>query len=267
MNRIITILLLFFVLNSVAVVSPDKSDRHFILDAPSHFVKTGVDLVSSPFQWDKKDWFILGSATAITTASVFLFDDPVSSFLRSNRNSFIYNSLSPFDYSDLYYTIPVFAGFTITGFATKNNYTLETAYMLAESCFYSALLTRTVKFIAGRHRPGYRAGISPFDWEIASGQHSFFSGHTSMFFAMASVISWRYRHNNWVPWASYGIASLVGFQRLYYNRHWLSDVLAGAFSATAIGLFIAKNDKQNPLKLYPVLSPQVTGLSMVIPIR
>ncbi|HKK80767.1 MAG TPA: hypothetical protein VJ909_00880, partial [Prolixibacteraceae bacterium] len=73
MNRIFTILTLFLVINSAAVLPPDKSDRHFIIDAPVHLVKTGIDLVSAPLHWDKSDWLMLGSVTAFTTASVFFF--------------------------------------------------------------------------------------------------------------------------------------------------------------------------------------------------
>ncbi|MBN1769254.1 MAG: phosphatase PAP2 family protein [Prolixibacteraceae bacterium] len=231
-----------------------------------HLLNNGIALVKSPIQWNKTDWIVLGSATAFTTASIAFFDEPVQRYLSTHRNLPLEKSLSVFDYSDFYYTTAIVTGFTAAGFISKNNYTIETAYMIAESCFYSALLTRTIKIVAGRDRPNHWQGPDAHNWDIESDGRSFFSGHTSMAFAAASVISWRYRHQKWIPWLSYGLASTIGFQRMYYNRHWLSDVAAGAVSATAIGLFIAKNDIANPLKLYPIVTPHITGLSMIIPI-
>lgn len=255
-------LLVFMALSPALNAQPDSLIRKSF----KHLLNNGVALVKSPAHWDKTDWIVLGSATAFTTASIAFFDEPLQRYLSTHRNLPLEKSLSVFDYSDFYYTTAIVAGFTAAGFISKNNYTIETAYMIAESCFYSALLTRTVKIVAGRDRPNHWQGPDPHNWDIHSNGRSFISGHTSMAFAAASVVSWRYRHQKWVPWLSYGLATTIGFQRMYYNRHWLSDVAAGAVSATAIGLFIAKNDVDNPLKLYPIVTPQVTGLSMVISI-
>lgn len=248
-------------------VPNDSIDRPFVIDAPVHFVKTGIDLVASPLQWDKRDWLIFGSATAFTAASIYYFDLPVNRFLVDKRIHLLNKTLVILDPFDIIYPIIGITGFAATGLIAKSNYHLETAFMLAESCFYNALLTKGVKRLADRTRPNYWRGPDPLYWHDSTHGRSFYSGHTSMAFAMASVIAWRYRDTNWVPWVSYGVATMAGLQRLYYNRHWMSDVFVGAATATAIGLFIAKNDKQNPLKLYPVVSPQVTGLSMVVPIR
>ncbi|MDA3818473.1 MAG: phosphatase PAP2 family protein [Prolixibacteraceae bacterium] len=233
----------------------------------NHLYTTGVGLVKSPANWDKTDWILLGASAVLTTTSVYYFDEPVQRFFSTHNNVFLHKSLSPFQYSDFYIPLSIIAGYATTGVITKNNYTLETAYMLAESCIFNALLTRTVKVIAGRERPDHWQGSNAHNWDIHSGQRSFYSGHTSMAFAIASVIAWRYRQTKWVPWISYGVATMAGLQRISYNRHWLSDVFVGAVSATAVGLFIARNDIKNPLQVYPVVSPQVTGLSMVIPIR
>ncbi len=255
-------IVIFLALSPAVKSQPDSLVRKSF----SHFVNTGVGLVKSPATWNKTDWMVLGTSAALTTASVFFIDKPVQQYLSTNRNTLIEKSLLPFEYVDFYIPLTIFAGFATTSFVTKNNYTLETAYMIAESCFYSALLTRTVKAISGRQRPNHWQEPDPHSWDIHSNGRSFYSGHTTMAFAVASVVAWRYRDTSWVTWVSYGLASAAGFQRMYYNRHWLSDVIAGAVSATAIGLFVAKNDQDNPLRIYPVVSPQITGLSMIIPI-
>lgn len=255
-------LLVFMALSPALNAQPDSLIRKSF----KHLLNNGVALVKSPAHWDKTDWLVLGSATAFTTASIAFFDEPVQLYLSTHRNQTLENSLSVFNYSDLYYSTAIVTGFAAAGFISKNNYTIETAYMLAESFFYNALLTKGVKYLTNRTRPNHWEGPDPHQWHDIPNGRSFYSGHTSMAFAAASVVSWRYRHQKWVPWLSYGLATTIGFQRMYYNRHWLSDVAAGAVSATAIGLFIAKNDVDNPLKLYPIVTPQVTGFSMVIPI-
>ncbi len=263
-NKIIALWMVVFLCITLVLNAKTGS---FVNKSFKHLYTSGIDLAKSPGRWDKTDWLLLGASTAFTTTSIYFLDEPVQRFFTKHNNAFFDKSLQVFEYSDFYIPLSIIAGYAASGVVSKNNYTLETAYMLAESCIFNALLTRTVKVVAGRYRPNHWESTDARNWDFMSGAHSFYSGHTSMAFAMASVIAWRYRDTNWVPWVSYGVATLAGLQRLYYNRHWMSDVFVGAATATAIGLFIAKNDKQNPLKLYPVVSPQVTGLSMVIPIR
>jgi membrane-associated phospholipid phosphatase len=55
---------------------------------------------------------------------------------------------------------------------------------------------------------------------------SFPSGHTSNAFAMATVAE---RHYGWkVGVPAYLVAGLMGASRLHQDKHWLSDVVAGA---------------------------------------
>jgi hypothetical protein len=70
------------------------------------------------------------------------------------------------------------------------------------------------------------------------GYRSFPSGHSVAAFAAAAAVT--AEMSRWQPdtrWivgtAMYGGAGMVGLSRMYNNRHWASDVLAGA----AIGIF------------------------------
>ncbi|WEK35743.1 MAG: phosphatase PAP2 family protein [Candidatus Pseudobacter hemicellulosilyticus] len=59
--------------------------------------------------------------------------------------------------------------------------------------------------------------------------NSFPSGHTAQAFAAATFLSEEYKGRYpWMPYAAYGIASTVGALRMANNRHYISDVLAGA---------------------------------------
>ena len=69
------------------------------------------------------------------------------------------------------------------------------------------------------------------------GNGSFPSGHSMEAFAVATIIARRYgRDHRWVPYAAYGLASLVAFSRLPLNVHFLSDVVMGG----AIGYSISR---------------------------
>lgn len=58
---------------------------------------------------------------------------------------------------------------------------------------------------------------------------SFPSGHTANAFASAEFLRQEYRDvSPWIGIAGYAAATATGVMRMYNNRHWLSDVVAGA---------------------------------------
>lgn len=77
-----------------------------------------------------------------------------------------------------------------------------------------ALLTNLVKAIAQEKRPDSDA------------RNSFHSGHSATVFAGAELVRMEYGH--WAGLGAYAIATGVGILRMYNDRHWLNDVLAGA---------------------------------------
>ena len=59
--------------------------------------------------------------------------------------------------------------------------------------------------------------------------NSFPSGHTSVAFSGATFIHQRYGFNK--AWPAYVVASFVGYSRVYAEKHYWEDVLAGAILA------------------------------------
>ena len=77
--------------------------------------------------------------------------------------------------------------------------------------------TTTIKHLADRPRPD------------GSNNYSFPSGHTANAFAAAEFLNQEYRDvSPWIGYAGYAVATATGALRLYNNKHWLSDVVAGA---------------------------------------
>jgi membrane-associated phospholipid phosphatase len=73
-------------------------------------------------------------------------------------------------------------------------------------------------------------GYVPF-----SGQDAMPSGHTTMAFALAAALADDI-HRPWASVGLYTVATGVGWSRINDNRHWLSDVAAGA----VVGITSAK---------------------------
>ena len=116
----------------------------------------------------------------------------------------------------------------------KDSVMQHTALLAGEAMADGEILTTILKNVTRRVRPiGFPASGNLYDsWfdskgspsSYIRGNGSFPSGHTIAAFSVATVIARRYRNHRWVPYAAYGLASLVGFSRLSLNVHFLSDV-------------------------------------------
>lgn len=76
-----------------------------------------------------------------------------------------------------------------------------------------------------------------------SNRHSFPSGHTATAFMTATMLNKEYGHKSpWVGIGAYSVATATGLMRMANNKHWLSDVLAGAgigILSTEVGYYLA----------------------------
>ncbi|MHA4895343.1 phosphatase PAP2 family protein [Pedobacter sp. PWIIR3] len=114
-----------------------------------------------------------------------------------------------------------------------------TGYFLLSELIMNATV-HSIKKISSRERPDH------------SGFNSFPSGHTANAFATAEFLKQEYKDvSPWYGYAGYGVASATGILRMYNNRHWLSDVVAGA----GFGILSTKV----AYLLYPKLKTLVMG--------
>ena len=117
--------------------------------------------------------------------------------------------------------------------------------MLVSDAFSIAsmtILVNGVKYSVGRLRPD------------ATSNNSFPSGHTATAFMTATMLHKEYEGRS--PWFSiggYSLAALTGVSRVLNNRHWVTDVVAGAaigIGSVHLGYFITdkifKDKHYNP---------------------
>ncbi|KAA3609963.1 MAG: phosphatase PAP2 family protein [Calditrichaeota bacterium] len=115
----------------------------------------------------------------------------------------------------------------------------------------TAFLTNISKYAFARQRPySYFKSIQA---EADDDFLSFFSGHTSFSFAIATSMSYILEkenpHNSALIWGSaITLASLTGYLRIASDRHYMSDVLTGAIIGSMMGYVIAKNQSKRFFK-------------------
>lgn len=114
--------------------------------------------------------------------------------------------------------LPLVANFGIHFCGVKGEHNLlDKTILLAMSYATFAALNHTMKFAFDEQRPNSMA------------LNSFPSGHTGTAFVGAEALRREYWDTNkWIGIGGYACAALVGYMRIYNNRHWFNDVLAGA---------------------------------------
>ncbi len=108
-----------------------------------------------------------------------------------------------------------------------------------------------------------------------SKSNSFPSGHTSTAFVGAELLHQEYGSKSiWYSIAGYSVASATGYMRMYNNRHWFSDVVAGAglgILSTKITYWlypkVKKLFKRNKKDIGLIVTPTISGIGLVYPLR
>ncbi|MCW3118392.1 MAG: hypothetical protein JWM28_2474 [Chitinophagaceae bacterium] len=107
-------------------------------------------------------------------------------------------------------------GLNAAGIHGKNNFRDRSMIFLLSQVFMNVTVT-TLKHTTHQQRPD------------ASDYYSFPSGHTANAFAGAEFMWQEYKNvSPWLGASGYLMAAATGYLRIYNNKHWLSDIVAGA---------------------------------------
>ena len=135
------------------------------------------------------------------------------------RHSLAYNNLFWHTHVDDYMQFtPAVAAYSLKLFnveSTNNLFDMSVLYGLS-NLLANGIVSNTKSFTA-RERPDH------------SNYRSFPSGHTTTAFVAAEFLHQEYKNQSvWISVGGYGTAAFVGIARVYNNKHWVSDVVAGA---------------------------------------
>lgn len=159
---------------------------------------------------------VAGAARAQTMPERYSFDTDIHAI----RHACIPGFHNSFDDYLQYAPAGLAVGLKAAGYESRSSWTR----MLVSDAFSVGIMAATVngiKYTVSRPRPD------------GSRNNSFPSGHTATAFMSASILHKEYGWRS--PWFSIGgytAAALTGVSRLMNNKHWMTDVMAGA----AIGI-------------------------------
>lgn len=178
-----------------------------------------------------------------TTAGLLALDPIEGRFFHSSSTFQGFNNVFN-STATIYSTIAAPVSLYAAGLIRKDAKMQHTALFAAEAVADSEVVATALKDITRRVRPaGIGHGGNYWDTWFESGGSAlrgnggFPSGHTIAAFSIATVVARRYRNHRWVPYAAYGLATLVGFSRLSLSAHFLSDVFVGGALGYSISRF------------------------------
>lgn len=194
---------------------------------------------------EKSNLVFLGTGIA-TTLIAHPFDDDISTNLKEDH----FNELEVELPNKIGSFFVVSAGPLLThiiGRVTKKPAMANTGLYLFEAVMTTHLVTFIIKKSVGRTRPD------------GSNNLSFPSGHTSAMTAIAGVLQKRHGWKAGIP--AYLLATYVAVTRIKTQKHYASDVLAGATIGTLIGInFVPSGDHTRALGIVPLISRKYAGI-------
>jgi membrane-associated phospholipid phosphatase len=156
----------------------------------------------------------------------------------------------------LYGTAFVAGMFTAGRFVGSPRFRAMT-YDMLDAAVVNFTYAEVLKAAVGRERPN------------GQDEKSFPSGHTSNAFALASVAQLHYGWKVGVP--AYALAGLMGVSRIHEDKHWLSDVVAGAALGYVVGRTVVRVNSRGidaarrraTVSVVPVVARHARGLQMM----
>ncbi|MBI3007120.1 MAG: phosphatase PAP2 family protein [candidate division NC10 bacterium] len=208
-------------------------------------VTDGIYLLTAPLRLDREGAAVTGGLTLALTA-LFLADREIRERVRAATGP------TGRDVADGVTTagngwvlVSVNATLLALGLAqeqaTGETRLRDASLVAMEAHLFTALLTSGLKRLTGRAPPDAGQGAHHFD--PFTRDDALPSGHASGVFAVAAVFADRYAGP--VPVLAYGAAGLVAVSRVVLDRHWASDVVAGAALGIAVGRGLSRRHAQN----------------------
>lgn len=201
-----SILFIGLLMDSVAVLSQTQDSLLYenrIYDRHTHTLK--VRDVTLP-------------VALIATSALFVDNNYLKTQRENIQDALSAKGKKKFKADDYMQYSPMVAvyGLDLMGIKGKHSFKDRTI-ILAMSYAIQATMTHSMKFAFKEKRPD------------SSARNSFPSGHTATAFMGAQFLYEEYKDTSpWIGYAGYAIATATGYLRIYNDRHYVNDVVAGA---------------------------------------
>ncbi len=224
-------------------------------------------IIKQPSKWDKNDWLTIGGITALTYGTMHI-DSYVREFALKHHK---YRNTIPVEFGRIWgepwLTAAVAGGFYLQGSIADNTANKKLGFEIAESAFYTTVITLILKYGFGRERPLKNA--DPFSFHPFSFKNNFFvslsSGHTALAFSLSTVLA-EHIENDYLKVIAFIPAFMTAFSRVYQNHHWTSDVVLGGIIGYSVAEFVTRLHKTKsskpkngmPTKPFPIFSFKIS---------
>ena len=225
---------------------PARDARRTVHQLPANLLRGAIGVVGS----DNIPAFLVGGMAAAS-----------ASFLDKDTQQAATGQLSWSDTFEtaggpVYSTVFVAGMFTAGRFASGLRFRAMT-YDMLDAAVVNFAYSEVIKVAVGRERPN------------GQDNRSFPSGHTSNAFALAAVAEGHYGWKIGVP--AYALAGLMGVSRINEDKHWLSDVVAGAGLGWIVGRTVVRVNSR-PLgraagatwSVSPIVARHARGVQMSV---
>jgi len=186
------------------------------------------DSISSIKNQDKISYKNFIAPVALVTAGALLLNTSLNNDLQSNANNLFGEDFhtTADNYLPLVPVAQIYLGKSL-GFKPRNDFKQQTINIIVANAIGAAAFT-TLKLTVKEERPNQSDDLS------------FPSGHTAIAFTNAALLYYEYKDSNlWYASSGFLFASATGILRIANNKHYTSDVLAGAGIGLASGLIVS----------------------------
>jgi hypothetical protein len=231
--------IMFLICSTTLRAQEERSSDIFRRDATESW-QNAKEIYSSPVRYGGSQWLWVTGVISVTAVSTRL-DEPLREWSLSHPNK---TASTIFSVGELYGN-PITAGVIggglyLGGLSSKDDPTRLAGRAVLESVLYATVVTQILKMTIGRNRPFANRGskdIHGLSW--TNERWSFPSGHSTIAFATSTALATRLKN----PVSTVGLvllALMTNFNRIYDDKHWLSDTVLGSAIGITIGLAVGK---------------------------
>jgi membrane-associated phospholipid phosphatase len=222
----------------------DRGMIQIMLDDAAIAWHDGLAWFSAPLNYSQREWLFL-TGTVAGTAATWTVDDDLRSFMQKYQRDDVYKaSFHASEAGKLLWAQLLTGTLYLSGLALEHDELRVTGRMLGQSLGYAGLITQSMQILLGRDRPKAEKGPNSLNgWQWGNARQAIPSGHTTVTFAVASLLSRRIREP-FVTVLLYTVATASGLALMYRDQHWGSDVLLGAIIGHTAGAFVHAREEQ-----------------------